>query len=154
MERAADLFFETRFKPGHFVTIADSGLALGLSRFLVNDLGLIPEAQFITDDVPNEHREWIEAAFTDSEAGIASPVIFTSDGGTIREVVRGLKFRERPLILGSTWDKVITRELQGYALSISLPVSDRLVLNRSYAGYDGGLTLAEDIYTVILNSFQ
>jgi nitrogenase molybdenum-iron protein beta chain len=154
MERAADLFFETRFKPGHFVTIADSGFALGLSRFLVNDLGLIPEAQFITDDVPHEHRERIEAEFTDSEAGIASPVIFTTDGGTIREVIRGLKFRERPLILGSTWDKVITRELQGYPLSISLPVSDRLVLNRSYAGYDGGLTLAEDIYTVILNSFQ
>lgn len=68
--------------------------------------------------------------------------------------IRGLKFRELPLILGSTWDKVITRELQGYPLSVSLPVSDRLVLNRTYAGYDGGLTLAEDIYTVILNSFQ
>ncbi len=154
MERAADLFFETRFKPGHFITIADSGFALGLSRFLVNDLGLIPEAQFVTDNVPDEHRERIEAEFNDSEAGIPSPVIFTTDGGTIREVIRGLKFRERPLILGSTWDKVITRELQGYPLSISLPVSDRLVLNRTYAGYDGGLTLAEDIYTVILNSFQ
>jgi nitrogenase molybdenum-iron protein beta chain len=154
MERAADLFFETRFKPGHFITIADSGLALGLSRFLVNDLGLIPEAQFVTDRVPDQHRERIEAEFHDEVAGIPSPVIFTDDGGTIREVIKGLKFRDRPLILGSTWDKVITRELQGYPLSISLPVSDRLVLNRTYAGYDGGLTLAEDIYTVILNSFQ
>lgn len=154
MERAADLFFETRFKPGHFITIADSGFALGLSRFLVNDLGLIPEAQFVTDKVPDEHKEKIEAEFNDSVAGIPSPVIFTTDGGTIREVIKGLKFRERPLILGSTWDKVITRELQGYPLSISLPVSDRLVLNRTYAGYDGGLTLAEDIYTIILNSFQ
>lgn len=41
-----------------------------------------------------------------------------------------------------------------YPLSISLLASNRLVLNNSYAGYDGGLTLAEDIYTVILNSFQ
>ncbi|MBC8018643.1 MAG: hydrogenase, partial [Verrucomicrobia bacterium] len=122
----------------------------GLSRFLVNDLGLIPEAQFVTDKVPDEHHERIEAEFNDSVAGITSPVIFTTDGGTIRD----LKFRERPLILGSTWDKVITRGLQSYPLSISLPVSDRLVLNRTYAGYDGGLTLAEDIYTVILNSFQ
>lgn len=154
MERAADLFFETRFKPGHFITIADSGLALGLSRFLVNDLGLIPEAQFVTDQVPEAHRERIEAEFQDEVAGIPSPVVFTSDGGAIRDAINGLSFRERPLILGSTWDKVITRELNGYPLSISLPVSDRLVLNRTYAGYDGGLTLAEDIYTVILNSFQ
>ncbi len=46
------------------------------------------------------------------------------------------------------------REFNAYQVSVSLPVSDRLVLNSTYAGYDGGLRLTEDIYSVILASYQ
>lgn len=58
------------------------------------------------------------------------------------------------MILGSSWDRVIARELKGYPLSVAMPVSDRLVLSRSFAGYEGALRLTEDIYSVILSSFQ
>lgn len=154
VERSADLLFETRFLPGHFVTIADSFYALGLTRFLINDLGLIPEVQFVTEVVPEEYRPLINAEFAKFDEGLVSPVHYGADGGTVRDELGKRKFRERPLILGSTWDRVIARELKGYPLSVSMPVSDRLVLSRTYAGYEGALRLTEDIYSVILGSFQ
>jgi len=154
VERSADLLFETRFLPGHFVTIADSFYALGLTRFLINDLGLIPEVQFVTEVVPEEFRPLVEAEFARFDEGLVSPVHYGADGGTVRDELGKRKFRERPLILGSSWDRVIARELKGYPLSVAMPVSDRLVLSRTYAGYDGALRLTEDIYSVILGSFQ
>jgi nitrogenase molybdenum-iron protein beta chain len=154
VERSADLLFETRFLPGHFVTIADSFYALGLTRFLINDLGLIPEVQFVTEVVPEEYRPLVEAEFARFDEGLVSPVHYGADGGTVREELAKRKFRERPLILGSSWDRVIARELKGYPLSVAMPVSDRLILSRTYAGYDGALRLTEDIYSVILGSFQ
>ena len=154
VERSADLLFETRFLPGHFVTIADSFYSLGLTRFLINDLGLIPEAQFVTERVPEEYRPLVDAEFAKFDEGLVSPVHYGADGGTVRDELGKRTFRERPLILGSTWDRVIARELKGYPLSVAMPVSDRLVLNRTYAGYDGALRLTEDIYSVILGSFQ
>ncbi len=154
VERSADLLFETRFLPGHFVTIADSFYALGLTRFLINDLGLIPEVQFVTEVVPEEYLPLVEAEFAKFDDGLVSPVHYGADGGTVRDELAKRKFRERPLILGSTWDRVIARELKGYPLSVAMPVSDRLILSRTYAGYDGALRLTEDIYSVILGSFQ
>jgi nitrogenase molybdenum-iron protein beta chain len=155
IERCADFLFESRSgMPSRFVTISDSSYVLGISRFLINDLGMIPLMQFVTDDTPEEHRSRIESALQEVVPGISSPVAFSSDGGAIHEELRRARLRGKPFILGSTWDRVIARELNGYSLSVSLPVSDRLVLNRSYAGYYGALRLAEDIYSVILGDYQ
>jgi nitrogenase molybdenum-iron protein beta chain len=33
-----------------------------------------------------------------------------------------------------------------------MPVSQRLILDRSYVGYDGALRLLEDIYSVVLET--
>ncbi|MBJ6724353.1 nitrogenase component 1 [Geomesophilobacter sediminis] len=154
VERSADLLFETRFLPGHFVTVADSFYALGLTKFLINDLGLIPEVQFVTEAVPEQYRPLIDAEFARFDEGLVSPVHYGADGGTVRDELARRTFRERPLILGSSWDRVTARKLNGYPLSVAMPVSDRLVLSRTYAGYEGALRLTEDIYSVILSSFQ
>ncbi|MBM7865603.1 hydrogenase [Heliobacterium gestii] len=155
IERSADFLFESRSGlPGRFVTIADSFYALGITRFLIQDLGMLPEVQFITDDTPPEHQQAINGYFENIAEGVRPPVVFANDGGEVREALRAIRFRERPLILGSTWDRVSARELKGYSLSVSLPISERLVLSRAYAGYDGALRLTEDIYSVILSDYQ
>ncbi len=58
------------------------------------------------------------------------------------------------MILGSAWEKVLAEEINGYQLSVAMPVSDRLVLNRAYVGYGGALRLVEDIYSLVLADFQ
>lgn len=68
--------------------------------------------------------------------------------------MRNSNFRTKPLILGSGWDRVISKEIKGYQLSTSTPISDRMILSRSYLGYEGAMRLIEDIYSVILQDFQ
>ena len=154
IERSADVLLETRLLPRRFVTIADSFYALGVAKFLINDLGLLPETQYITDGVAEEYQDRIAAEFANFTDRITAKVVFTSDGGAAHEDIRTIKFRSRPLILGSAWDRVLSEELKGYQLSLSMPVSDRLVLDRSYVGYKGALRLVEDIYSVVLADFQ
>ncbi|QDR79264.1 nitrogenase component 1 [Sporomusa termitida] len=154
IERSADVLLETRLLPRRFVTIADSFYSLGVSRFLINDLGLLPELQYITDGVPEEYQGDITAQFQHFTDGITAKVVFTNDGGAAHADIRQIKFRGRPLIIGSAWDKVLAEELNGYQLSVSMPVSDRLALDRAYVGYQGGLRLAEDIYSLVLADFQ
>lgn len=155
LERAADFFLEFRFDlPGRFFNVGDSLYALGISRFLVNDLGLLPGKQIVTDDPPAEHRDRIASEFANLAPNVSAGIIFTPDGGAVMRELRAYHHLHQPLIIGSSWDKDIAAELGGYHLSIGLPVRDRLILDRSYAGYRGGLRLAEDIYTAILGSYQ
>jgi nitrogenase molybdenum-iron protein beta chain len=154
LERAADFLLEFRYDlPGRFVNISDSFYALGVSRFLVNDLGLLPGRQFITDETPVEFQARIASQFSGLAANVSAEVTFSADGGLIHQELRDLK-PNRPLIIGSSWDQDITDELNGYHVGISLPVTDCLVLDRAYLGYQGGLRLTEDIYRAVLGSYQ
>lgn len=150
IERLLEVIYETRILPRRFITIADSFYSLSISRFLINDMGLIPEKQFITDGVLPEYQEAIAAEFKKFNDGITAEVVFADDGGWVQEEIRRIDFVGRPLILGSTWEKTLAEEIKGFQLSVSMPVSDRLVLNSSYAGYSGALRLLEDIYTTII----
>jgi nitrogenase molybdenum-iron protein beta chain len=154
IERSADVLLETRLLPRRFITIADSFYALGIARFLINDLGLLPETQYITDGVNEEYQADIAVEFKNFAEGITANIVFNNDGGAVHEDIRKIKFRGRPLILGSAWDKVLAKEINGYQLSVSMPVSDRLALSRSYVGYEGSLRLVEDIYSLVLADFQ
>lgn len=154
VERSAEVLLETRFLPRHFTTIADSTYAVALSKFLVKDLGLIPDRQYIVDGVAEAHQPAINELFRPVGEGINAEVFYSPDGGLVQEEIRKTKFRSRPLILGSAWERVLAKEINGYCLSVSMPVSDRLVFDRSYVGYTGALRLVEDIYSLILADFQ
>jgi nitrogenase molybdenum-iron protein beta chain len=154
IERSADVIIETRLMPRRFVTISDSFYALGIARFLINDMGLLPETQYITDGTPPEFQAEIRRQFSLFVDGITARVDFTTDVGAVHERLRQEKFLGRPLLIGSAWERVLSTAVNGYQFSVSLPVSDRMVLDRSYVGYDGALRLVEDIYSLVLDDFQ
>lgn len=154
LERAADTLLETRLLPRRFSTVGDSLYTLGISRFLTNDLGLIPDKQFITEDTPLKHQNGVTTEFSKFTNDIVAETVFSNDGGYVEEELRKLKLRSRPLILGSSWERAVARDLNAYQLSISAPISNQMVLSKSYVGYDGALHLTEDIYSVILNDFM
>ncbi|MNF15832.1 hypothetical protein D3C80_2186030 [compost metagenome] len=58
------------------------------------------------------------------------------------------------MILGSGWERDLAAELEADLLTVSVPVTYRLVLNCGYAGYLGGLRLIEDIYDRVLNTYR
>jgi nitrogenase molybdenum-iron protein beta chain len=155
LDRAADFFLEARWDlPDRFISIADSFYTIGIARFLVNELGLLPGRQFITDNPPEESRPLLRAILAELAPKVSAEVTFTQDGGEIVSLLRGLERDERPIVFGTSWDKDIARELRGYKLSIGLPITDRLVLDRGYAGYTGGLRLIEDLYGAVLAGSQ
>lgn len=154
IERYADLFLETRVMAKRFSTVTDAQYALALTKFLVNDLGLFPSKQYITDDTPLEYREQVEGYFKELNYGIEAEVGFSSDGHLIHEEIRQTDYFGYPLILGSSWEKSIAKETKGHYLNISWPVYERLIINRSYVGYAGGLHLLEDIYSVVMTRFN
>lgn len=154
ISRYADLFLENRVINKQFTVVADAQYALGITKFLVNDLGLVPAKQFITDDTPKEHQELIAAEFQSLNYGIKADVAFETDGFKIHEEIKSHDYHGYPLVLGGYYEKEVTEKLKGNFLNISWPVLDKVVFDDFYVGYTGGIRLIEDIYTVAVQRFN
>lgn len=154
IERYADLFLENRVINKQFTVIADAQYALGITKFLVNDLGLVPAKQFVVDDTPKAFRKQIEEEFKKLNFGLEAEVSFETDGYKIHEEIKQHDYHGYPLILGGYYEKEVTENLKGNFLNISWPVQDKVVLDDFYVGYTGGIRLIEDIYTVAVQRFN
>lgn len=154
IERYADLFLENRVINKQFSVIADAQYALGITKFLANDLGLVPAKQFVVDDTPKKFRDQITEEFKKLNFGLEAEVSFETDGYKIHEEIRQHDYHGYPLILGGYYEKEVTEDLKGNFLNISWPVQDKVVFDSCYVGYTGGIKLIEDIYTVAVQRFN
>jgi nitrogenase molybdenum-iron protein beta chain len=72
---------------------------------------------------------------------LSPEVIFESDSGKIWDAME----KEAPnFIFGSSLDKDLAAKLGATKLSVSFPFTDRIVIDRGYAGYRGAISLIED----------
>ncbi|HWQ20892.1 MAG TPA: nitrogenase component 1 [Methanotrichaceae archaeon] len=128
----------------YIAVVADSGTAVGVTKFLANELGYLAEVVVVTDNPPEEVRPKIVRELTDNiESPFKPEIVFEADSFKVREK---LKDRSYLVLLASSLEKGFAEDTQvPIYLSISFPIYDRLILERSYAGYHGGLTLIEDI---------
>lgn len=155
IEKTADFMLEFRYGlPRKFYTLLDASHSLGFSKFLVNELGILPGKQYIVDDTPEKYREFIAEEFKNISEYRSAEVEFNVDGGAIQEDIRAQDNSKRPLILGSGWDRDLAKDIDGDLLIVSAPVTYRLVLNCGYAGYEGGLRAIEDIYGKVLDTYR
>ncbi|MBR6079743.1 MAG: hydrogenase [Treponema sp.] len=154
IERYADLFLENRVINKQFSVVGDAQYTLALTKFLVNDLGLFPAKQFITDDTPKEFQKSISEEFKKLNYGIEAEVEFTTDSYIIHNQIREHDYHGYPLVLGSYYDKEITEDLKGNFLNVAWPFQNRVVMDTSYVGYSGGIKLIEDIYSVAVQRFN
>lgn len=155
LERSADFFVEFRYDLVHrFFTITDSFYATGINKFLIKELGFVPGQQYITENTPKQYQEFIRNQLKTSSETTSAEIIFETDGGKIHSGIRNYDHRnQKPLIIGSFWDKDIISELNAYELDISVPILNNLILNTNYLGYSGGLNLIEDIYNNVLHKY-
>ncbi len=154
IERYADLFLETRVMSKQFTVVSDAHYALGITKFLVNDLGLFPAKQFVVDDTPKGNQEAVSSYFKDLNYGIEAEVSFETDGYKIHNEIKDHDYHGYPLILGGHWEKEVAKQTNAHFLNVSWPVNERLIMNSYYVGYDGGLKLIEDIYSVAKTRFN
>lgn len=155
IERTADFMLEFRYGiPRRFYTILDAAYSIGFSKFLLNELGIIPAKQYVIDDTPEEFRKEIKKLFAGISDLRSAEVAFSIDGGAIQQEIREEPQKNRAIILGSGWERDLASDIKADLLIISAPVTYRLVLNCGYAGYNGGLRTIEDIYDRVLNTYR
>lgn len=136
-----------------YAVVGDSAYNLALNKFLVNQLGLIPAKQIITENPPEQYREAIASEYKTLAEDVSIEVDFAEDGYIIGQLLKQTDFGHKPpIIFGTTWERDIAKELKGAIVEVGFPASYEVVLSRTYVGYSGALNLLEKIYTTAISA--
>lgn len=155
IERMACFMLEFRYGiPRRFFSMLDASYSLGFSKFLLNELGILPAHQYIVDNTPEAFREEIQERFQAISDLRSAEVTFETDAGKIQSEIAGTEITGRKLILGSGWERDLAKKIGADLLTVSVPVSYRLLLNCGYAGYKGGLRAIEDLFDRVLDTYR
>jgi len=74
--------------------VGDTNTVIGITKYLANEVGYLPEVIQITDEPPEEAREWIRRELTENiESAIKPDIIFEKDTFRIRENLRNRSFQ-------------------------------------------------------------
>jgi nitrogenase molybdenum-iron protein beta chain len=139
--------------PATYSVVGDSTYALALNKFLVNQLGLIPSRQFITENPPEQFRNDIIKEFKKLAGDVSVTPEFEEDSYIIHQKLRKADFGQKPpIIFGSTWERDVAKELKGNIVEVGFPASYEVVISKSYIGYRGALTLLEKIFTSAISA--
>lgn len=132
-------------RPNSFYAVAaESSYAIGFTKFLANELGYLPDIIQITDNPPLEVREEILAEIRNNLDTVVQPdIIFEADTYKIRK-----NLEDRPFLFLFSSSIEAPTSIEDYNalhVPISYPIYNRAVLAKHYGGYDGGLTVVEDV---------
>ncbi|MFZ3149252.1 MAG: nitrogenase component 1 [Methanothrix sp.] len=132
------------FPQPYFSVVADSGTAVGITQFLTNEVGYLPDKVIIADGTPEDNRGEIFRELNENLECIVKPeVIFEEDSHRMR---KRLKRGNSLVLLASSLEGPIALEFGCVIhLTVSFTSFNRLILDHNYAGYRGGLRLMEDI---------
>ncbi len=161
LERIVDIYSDIDFQR-YAVVAADSYYAYPLTRFLANDLGWIPFITAINDIAEEEEQENYRKKFEGITSETRPKVIFKQNAGELIKEVRGSwpfnhnqKYYDAfgpAFVVGSSIERGLAEKLGAGFLSVAFPVSNRVVLNKGYVGFHGGLTLVEDLITELVSA--
>ncbi len=129
-----------------FAVVADANAAVGITRYLANDYSFTPVLVIVSEPIfrPAD-RERIIEQISELEYAVPPKVLFATDQYEINQAIRREE-KEITLLLGSSNEREIALEKEIQFVLAAFPVNERLVFNRTYAGYRGSLTFTEDIY--------
>lgn len=129
-----------------FAIVADANNAVGYTRYLANDYSFSPVLVIVSEPIFRpEDKERIIHEIEDLEYARPPKVLFLSDQYEINKAIREEE-NEITLLVGSSNEREIALEKGIQFILGAFPVNERLIFNRTYAGYKGSLTFTEDIY--------
>jgi nitrogenase molybdenum-iron protein beta chain len=175
-----DFLLEFRYAlPRRLYTLLDASYSLGFTRFLLNEVGILPARQFVLDNTPEQYHEAIRERFSKiSHLGLhTAEVVFLTDAGLAHDLIRleagiepathgvgggGINIGgsgsgsdgSRALIIGSSWERQLATDIGADLFIASVPLVYRLVLGATIIGYRGGIRVIEDLYTKVLDTFR
>ena len=129
-----------------FAVVADANNAVGITRYLANDYSFTPVLVIVSEPIFRpEDKERIITEINNLEYAVPPKVLFLTDQFEINEAIRNEE-NEITLLLGSSNEREIALEKEIQFILAAFPMNERLIFNRTYAGYRGSLTFTEDIY--------
>ena len=129
-----------------FAVVADANNAVGITRYLANDYSFTPVLVIISEPIfRTEDKERIIEQIQDLEYAEPPEILFLTDQYEINQAIRNEE-REITMLVGSSNEREIALEKDIQFLLAAFPVNERLIFNRTYAGYRGSLTFTEDMY--------
>lgn len=129
-----------------FAVVADASSAVGITRYLANDFSFTPVLVIISEPMfRQEDKDRIIAQIDDLEYAAPPRIVFTADQYEINQALFNEE-KEITLLIGSSNEREAALEMDIQFILASFPMNERLVFNRTYAGYRGGLTFTEDLY--------
>ena len=129
-----------------FAVVADANNAVGITRYLANDFSFTPVLVIVSEPLfRQEDKDRIVAQIEDLEYAKPPKVIFASDQYEINQALRE-EDEEITLLIGSSNEREVALEKDIQFILAAFPMNERLVFNRTYAGYRGSLTFTEDLY--------
>ena len=159
LERIADIYNDIDLQR-YAVVVGDSNYAPGLTRFLSDELGWLPELAVVTDFPDEARQQAIAAQFSTLNSGVTPRLSFDGDTSSVKKHLRDVWPRNRnsryydsfgpAVILGSAFERDIAQEFGFPLVPVSFPLTNRCVMNRAYAGFTGGLSLTEDIISYLV----
>lgn len=142
------------------IVIGDVNYAVALTRFLADDLGWLPELVVCTDPLDETAQIDLAATRFNLDSGYRPNLLFETDSSEIGRHFkqmwpenRGQKYYHAfspAFVLGSSLDRELAQSIGAAHLSVSFPVANRAIIDRGYAGYQGGLRLIEDLISNII----
>jgi nitrogenase molybdenum-iron protein beta chain len=142
------------------VVVGDANYAPALTRFLSDDLGWLPELTVVTDALDIDQRAPIEQYLAKLKSGYKTHVVYETDASEVprhlselwpaNDGSRYYKAFSPAFVIGSHEERQFANSIKAGHLTVSYPIADRIILNRGYTGFEGSLTLIEDIFGVLV----
>ncbi len=145
-----DLFSDfASYLPYDAYIISDAEYGVGAADFLMKELGMNVVTFYEFDEPDASAKQLVEQALSAAGEGLAQTLVVEGDNALIRaDIAEKIAERKnKSLILGSSWDKELAEQTNSILVYYGIPITDQVVLSKTYIGYAGALTLIEDIYT-------
>jgi nitrogenase molybdenum-iron protein beta chain len=133
LNNLVNLYFDNNFQRT-FALVGEESLINGIGDFLFETIGFIPKVKIITDPI-----------YEDEE--LTKGIHYSEDANEIEEILRKSYIE---LVLGSSLESEISKELNVPLHVISYPAEESILLNKGYVGYSGAINLLEDLSTLII----
>lgn len=161
LERIVDIYSDIDFQR-YAIVVADSYYAYSLTRFLANDLGWIPHLVSINDISEIKDQEEYYKKFADITSETTPFVYFRENAGDVIKDIRNSwpknnnqKYYDSlspAFVIGSGIERSLAEKLGAGFLAVAFPVSNRVVLNKTYVGFYGGVSLVEDLISSLVSA--
>jgi nitrogenase molybdenum-iron protein beta chain len=159
VSRFADVYNDMDLQR-YAVVVGDANYAPALTRFLADDIGWLTELTVVTDDLNEDEVDPINDYLANLSSGYKTHVVYETDA---REVSRHLakiwpqyrgeryyKSFSPAYVIGSHEEREFARSIKASHLTVSYPVANRIILNRGYTGFQGSLSLIEDVFEALV----